>query len=222
MKRTYTKFSVITIIAFCFVANSYSQAVQYFGDVKVKASVVYDPGFSTDSVKLVPVKKQLQWIQIDTDYKTQAKINPTTKNTAWLENVIMKYDVLLPRIPGKPQVVLSGKVEYWGIPMDGEVHHAQAFIHPQILKRYVPDLKMNKGSMKDLRLMITFEMNESPVGYGVLKPRTTTKPQEINSEIKKALALPSTRKVKDAIYNRNETPWGIINLSYYELIKIKN
>jgi hypothetical protein len=75
--------------------------------------------------------------------------------------------------------------------------------------------------MKDLRLMLTFELNESPVGYGIVKARSRTKAKDVNREIKRALASPSTRKVKDAIYNRSETPWGIINLQYYELIKRK-
>lgn len=222
MKLNHTKLLVISVLFVGLVSNTYAQAVQYFGDVKIKASVVVDPGFSSENVRITPAKRQLKWIQIDIDYKTASKTNRTTKSTAWLENVIMKYDVLLPRVSGKPRVVLSGKVEYWALPMDGETHHAQVFIHPQILKRYVPDLKLTKSKMKDLRLLLTFELNESPVGYGVLKPRSTTKASQINAEIKKALALPSTRKVKNAIFNREETPWGIINLSYYELIKRKN
>lgn len=164
----------------------------------------------------------MKWIQIDVDYDTVNATNRTTKSTRWLENVIMKYDVLLPRVSGKPRVVLSGKVEYWALPMDGETHHAQVFIHPQILKRYVPNLKLSKSSMRDMRLALTFELNESPVGGGILKPRSSTKASAVMSEIRKALALPSTRKVKNAIFNREETPWGIINLSYYELIKRKN
>lgn len=221
MKRS---FKIVTLFLLFAVSanNAFSQAVKYFGNVDIKASVVYDPGFTGPNVKLVPVKKSLQWIQFDIDYQAVAKTNKTTKSIAWLDDVTMKYDILLPQVPGKPRVVLSGKVEYWALPLDGETHHAQVFIHPQILKRYVPDLKLTKGKLKELRLRLTFEMNESPVGVGVMKAKASTNESEVYKEIQKALLSPSTLKVKDAIYNRNETPWGIINLSYYELIKRKN
>ena len=133
----------------------------------------------------------------------------------------MKYDVLLPKISGKPRVVISGKVEYWAIPMDGEVHHAQVFIHPQMIKRYLSSMRLSKSKIKDLRLLLTFMKNESPIGYGVFKPRTKLTFRDIKKEIDRALALPSTRKIQNAIYSRAETPWGIVNLSYYELIKRK-
>jgi hypothetical protein len=222
MKRIMISAVLVTVVCVLCTVNAYSQAGKYFTDVVIKASVVQDPGFSAPNVKLVPVKRNLQWIQVDIDYSTVARKNRKTKATAWLENLVMKYAVLLPKVSGKSRVVISGKVEYWGIPMDGEKHHAQVFIHPQILKRYLPDMKLSKSKMKDLRLLLTFELNESAIAYGVLKPRSTTKSNDIKREIDRALGTPSTRKVKNAIYNRSETPWGIINLSYYELIKRKN
>ena len=221
MQQVNNKLLLIIVIAFFSAGTVFAQAVQYFGNVEINASVVVDPGFSTNNVKITPAKRQLKWIQIDVDYQTKAITNKVTKTPQWLENVVMKYEVLLPEVSGKPRVVLSGNVEYWALPMDGETHHAQVFIHPQILKRYVPDLKLNKARMKELRLLLTFELNESPVGYGVLKPKATVTPKEIKAEIDQALRLPSTLKVKNAIFNREETPWGIINLNYYELIKRK-
>ena len=221
MKRNYILSALLFFIVFS-AGNAFSQAVKYFGDVSIKASHVYDPGFDSGNVKLVPVKKSLKWIQFDIDYTSAAKTNRKTKSIQWLDDVIMKYDILLPKVSGKPRVVLSGKVEYWALPLDGEVHHAQVFVHPQILKRYVPNLKLSKGKLKDLKVKLTFEVNESPVGVGVLKSKKKDSPKAISREIQKALMAPSTRKVKNAIYNRNETPWGIINLSYYELIKRKN
>lgn len=222
MQKLISKLLLVTAITLLTSGTVIAQSVQYFGNVEIKTSVVYDPGFSTNNVKITPAKKQLKWIQVDIDYDTKAMVNKETKTPRWLENVVMKYDVLLPRVSGSPRVVLSGNVEYWALPMDGETHHAQVFIHPQILKRYVPNLKLNKSKMKELRLMLTFELNESPVGYGFYKPKSSMSSRGIKGEIDSALRLPSTRKVKNAIFNREETPWGIINLNYYELIKRKN
>ena len=196
-----------------------AQTVKMFKDVVIKANVVQDPGFSTGNVKLRPVNKNQRWIELDVDYTT-ASSHQKNGDVRWATDIVMKYDVLLPRVPGHPRVVLSGKVQYWAIPLDGKVHHAQVFIHPRMLQRYVPGLKLNKGAMNDLRAMLTFELNESPVGGGIMKTRGNKK-VSVAGEVRKALASPATKKIKDAIFNRDETPWGIINLGYYELIKRK-
>ena len=195
-----------------------AQTVKMFKDVTIKANVVQDPGFSTGNVKLRPVNKNQRWIELDVDYTT-ASAHQKNGDVRWATDVVMKYDVLLPRIPGHPRVVLSGKVQYWAIPLDGNVHHAQVFIHPRMLQRYVPGLRLSKSAMNDLRAMLTFELNESPVGGGVMKMRG--KKGNPAGEVRKALASPATKKIKDAIFNRDQTPWGIINLGYYELIKTK-
>ena len=208
----------VSVFMGCFIGLN-AQTVKMFKDVAIKTNVVQDPGFSTGNVKLRPVNKNQRWIELDIDYTT-ASSHLKNGDVRWASDVVMKYDVLLPRISGHPRVVLSGKVQYWAIPLDGEVHHAQVFIHPRMLQRYVPGLKLSKSSMNDLRVMLTFELNESPVGGGIMKKRGGKK-TNVAGEIRKALASPATKKIKDAIFNRDETPWGIINLGYYELIKRK-
>ncbi len=212
---------VLTFLAFGVCDEVLAQAVTYFKNTDVTASVEYDPGFDPPNVKAVAMRKPLQWIQIDVEYTTESRIDPRTKEVAWLEDVTMKYDVLLPEVTGKPRVILSGQVEFWAIPLDGEKHYAQTFIHPQILRRYVPDLKLSKSSMRDLRVLVSFEMNQSPVGYGFMKTKSTSTIEQIGGEVRRALASPATIKAKDAIFSRSETPWGIVNLSHYELEKRK-
>lgn len=211
-----------TLLVMFHCQNIFSQSVKYFGDVKIKARVAYDPEIQASNLTIVPSKRPVKWIQFDIDYKSAAKSNRKTKSIAWVDDVTMKYDILLPQVSGKPRVVLSGKIEYWALPLDGEVHHAQAFVHPNILLRYVPDLKLSKSKLKDLKVKLTFVVNESVVGLGILKKKTSSKTKEVVGSIQKALASPSTLKVKNAIYGRNETPWGVLNLSYYQLIKRKN
>jgi len=220
MKNTRYIVVVASLLFVCAGAIN-AQAIKMFKDVVVKASVVEDPGFSTGNVKLRPVKKNQRWIELDIDYSALSKVDKKG-DPRWMNDVIIKYDVLLPRVAGKPRVVLSGKVQYWAIALDGSVHHAQAFIHPRILQRFVPGLKLNGSAMNDLRVMVTFELNESPVGIGVMKKRGKGKNSSVVTEIKRALSSPSTKKVKDSVFSRDMTPWAIINLGYYELIKQKN
>ena len=194
-------------------------AQMYFTNVQVQANWKLDPGFSTGNVP-EKANKTLYWLQLDVDYDTVMPPNAKGR-VMWLDDVTIKYDILLPVHKGAPVVVLSGKVTYWSIPMDGKTHHAQAFVHPRFIQRYAPELKQRNRELKDFRIVVTFEFNGSGVGGGVVKLRSNTKPQDIVAQLRKALGFASTRKIQNSIFPRNETPWGIINLSNYELIKRK-
>ena len=198
---------------FCAALNLSAQV--YFKDVVVKPRWALDPGFSSGNVEQLVTGGVFKWLEINVDYKTV----PT--KGGWMDNVVFKYDILLPMQKGAPPVVLSGQVGYWSIPMDGKIHHAQAFVHPRFLQRYASQLKFKGRELKDLRVRVTILFNDSPVGMGVNKPSTRTDPRAIVAEVGKALANMRTRKVKDSIFSRNETPWAILNLDYYELIKKK-
>jgi len=208
-----TALSGICLLVFCAALNLSAQV--YFKDVKVKPKWSVDPGFSSSNAAELSSGNVMHWLEIDVEYKAMA-----TKG-GWMDNVTMKYDVLLPAQKGGGKVVLSGKVDYWSIPMDGETHHAQAFVHPRFLQRYAPQLRFRNRELKDLRIRVTFVVNESPVGMGANLPTSRSDPRAIVKEIALALAAMKTVKVPKSIFPRNETPWGILNLDYYELIKRK-
>jgi hypothetical protein len=105
--------------------------------------------------------------------------------------------------------------------MDGDEHHVQAFVHPRILQRYAPGLKLRGSALKKLYLLVTVLRNDSPIGMGVFKPTSKTDPRKVKAAIDSALRLMQTVKAKDSVFGRNETPWGVLNVSYYELIKRK-
>jgi hypothetical protein len=117
--------------------------------------------------------------------------------------------------------VLTGKIDYWAIPMDGKMHHAQAFVHPRFLQRYAPELKFRGRELKDLRIRLIVKFNDSGVGGGTNKPTTRSDPSKIAKEVQQAIASVRTVKVKNSIFSRNETPWAILNIDFYELVKRK-
>jgi hypothetical protein len=80
---------------------------------------------------------------------------------------------------------------------------------------------MKKNDLKDLRIFITVLQNDSPIGMGAFKPTSKTSAKAVMAEIKKAQADRKTFKGKDCVFSRNETPWGVLQVSYYELIKRK-
>jgi len=153
--RDMIKILVGSFLFILCVASAYSQAP--FTEINVAPRWVPDPDIQAGSLIVKGTNNTVRWLQIDVDYVTRPN------KAGWLDNVVLKYDVLLPQTTRKA-VVLSGQVEYWSIEMDGNKHHAQAFIHPKILKRYAPGVKMRKSALQDFRILVTVLVNESPVG----------------------------------------------------------
>jgi hypothetical protein len=210
--RNCCKLIAIVVLCVLSLSNLFGQAL--FKDVKVTPRWVTGPGIQAGNVIERGVKLQTRWLQIDVDFSSIIMKQP------WLDGVVFQYDVLLPQTTSK-KVVLSGKVQYWSIAMDGKTHHVQAFVHPRFLQRYAPGLKMRKSDLKDLRIFITILQNDSPIGMGAYKPTSKTSPKAVRSEIQKALSDRKTFKGKDSVFSRDDTPWGVINVDYYELIKRK-
>jgi len=210
--RTYCKLIAIVVLCVLSLSNLFAQAL--FKDIKVTPKWVTGPGVQAGNVIERGIKTQTRWLQIDVDFTSIIMKQP------WLDDVVFQYDVLLPQTTSR-KVVLSGKVKYWSLAMNGKVHHVQAFIHPRFLERYAPGLKMRKNDLKDLRIFITILQNDSIIGGGAFKPSTRTSSKAIRAEIQKALSDRKTFKGKESVFSRDETPWGVLNVDYYELIKRK-
>ena len=216
MKKSIIQIAVVvSCLSIVSTSNLFSQSV-LFSNVKVTANWVSDPGIQADTLIVRPggSSQSQRWLEMDIEYTAR------TMPSGWLDNVVFQYDVLLPKTT-KRSVILSGNIEYWSIAMDGNKHYAQAFIHPRILQRYAPGLKMRKSELKDLRILLTVKQNGAPVGMGVYKPTTNADPKAIKAAVDKAMNSRDTYKGKDRVFGRDETPWGVLNVNRYELIKRK-
>ncbi len=211
--RTLSK-SVLVIGIFLFAVTSLFSQKALFENIKITPRWSIRPEFAVNNVITRGTNTQSRWLQIDVDYTSVAM------KQAWLDDVIIKYDILLPQTSIK-KVVLSGQIQYWSLAMDGEINHAMAFVHPRFLQRYAPGLRMKKGDLKDLRILVTFIQNDSTIAMGFYKFKSKTTLKSVRTEIGAALQNRTTFKVKDSVFGRDETPWGVINVDYYELIKRK-
>ena len=211
--NAHIKIVAVSVICIFAVTNLFSQQ-RLFDKIKIIPRWVPDPGIQAGNNVNHGTNNEGRWLEIDIDYQA------SVMRQGWLDDVVFKYDVLLPQTT-KRKVVLSGKVTYWSILMDGKIHHAQAFIHPKFLLRYAPGLKMRKNELKKLRIQLTILQNESPVGMGVYLPSSKTTYASVIKEIRAALAMRQTYKGAHSVFGRDQTPWGVLNTSYYELIKRK-
>ena len=209
--KIFMRVVLIVCFAVCFTNSLFSQRV-LFKDVKVTPRWVPSPGINGNVIQRGN-SSQDRWLQVDVDFTSIV-----LQGQPWLDDVVVKYDILLPQTTSR-KVVLSGQTQYWSIAMNGQQHHVQSFIHPRFLQRYAPGLKMNSRDLKDLRILVTFLQNDSIVAMGVYKPSVKASPVAIKGEIDKALQDRRTFKGKESVFSRDETPWGVLNVDYYELIK---
>lgn len=196
-----------------FAAGLQAQQQKLFQGVTVTAEFVQAPIYQA-SVNQIETNER--WIEIKVDYTTAVAAGG---KTTWQDDVTVEYEVLLPKDEkGKDFVMLTGKVSYWSIPMDGKAHQAMAYIHPRFIQRYAPELKLSKGSLKFLFVKTKFTVNSAEVGGGYFLPRGRTS-KDAGGMFQKAATMPGLTRVIDGVFGPDKTPWLFINPGLYEMIK---
>ena len=169
-------------------------------------------------------KADNKWLVVEA-YYSPAEKKITKDKYAWLDDVTVEFEVLIPSSYNGKNVFarFTGQVTYWAIPLDGRRHVFEGFIPPQIVDRYLRSgIKSNRKVLEtSIGAKVTFyDKNHRQVGryFSQLKG-------ESDQQLEKAFERASDSveggviTIKDGIYSRNETPWQFINYSSYDLIK---
>lgn len=224
MRRSVVFPLVLAIFTTWGAANLFAQTQAYFTDIEINTGIAYTPNYSVDNVGSVAGGSPAKWIQIDVEYAPVATKSKTHKDAyAWLENVEIRYEVLIPAtVRGNASFVMcNGKVDYWAIKMDGEKNRAIAHIHPIFLERFAPDLRISKRTARDLHIKVSFYANGALVG-GSLYGRKDSDKQKSALLFNKVATMMNIVRIPDAVLGRNKTPWAYVNVDHYELIKSKD
>ena len=216
MKRA----SLFALIALCISFTTSLLAQQntdLFTEIEVETGFVQTPAINADRVDAVPVKEIGTWLQISLKYKPVKKMDKESRDFAWQDDVSVDYEVLVPTGNGSNSVLLCGTVKYWSIRMDGEVHRDVVHVHPQFLKRYAPNLKLARTSLKDIHVKVKFSVNDADVGRGY--DGKANEVAEKKAIFNKIATDSKIKRIKDSVMGRNKTPWRYINCDAYDLIK---
>ncbi|MCP3968200.1 MAG: hypothetical protein GY750_00740 [Lentisphaerae bacterium] len=79
------------------------------------------------------------WLLVEATYNAP-KIKMGNAAT-WVDDISMEVEVIIPAYYQGRKVValLTGKIPYWSIPMDGKKHIAMACVPPRVIARYARD-----------------------------------------------------------------------------------
>lgn len=214
---------LVALVFSCFAAVTHGQQVQVFKNLEIRQQFQDTPRISSGNIP-EDYTYQQKWFQIDVRYETlEQKIRGYDKKFAWLDDVTVKYDVLLPSLyrGKKVYALMSGEITYWSIRLDGERHYTQAFINPRILQRYAyPGMKLDsKAAAKTIRTRVTFySKDRRPLARVYYVPRKTSE-AKVEAEFKEAEKALEVVKLPDTIFSRDKTPWAVLNFDKYEIIK---
>jgi len=198
-------------------APAFAQAQSRFQNVAITVGFVQSPQYEIKTIS--QILSNDRWLEVKVDYTTALVAARDGRGTEWLDDVNFEYEVLLPTDEkGGNYVLLTGRVEYWSIPMDGKKHQADAYIHPRFIQRYAPDLKMRAASLKNLYVKVTITANRAIVGGSFYAPRGKTN-AEANAMFQRAATMTTLTRVIDSVFGRDKTPWLFVNPDQYELIK---
>jgi hypothetical protein len=161
-----------------------------------------------------------RWLKISVTYALP--LSGTKKSTNWLDDVTVKVDVLYPSYYRGKDVtaILSGKVVYWSLALDGEKHVADFYIPPQVIQRYSQPNTKIKNSLKKSAVRISFYDNQQQLlGRAYYSGNKKTSDATVAKSFATAEKLLGLLKLPGTVLARNKTPWENFNPDAYDLIK---
>ncbi len=169
-------------------------------------------------------KADFKWLVVEVGFTPREKKISKDK-FAWLDNLILQYEVLMPSYHNGKNVMalLTGEVTYWAIPLDGKKHVFEGFIPPQIIDRYLRSgLKANRKALESsVAARVTFYNKSRKLlarYYSSLKGEDDAKMEKVFDRATDSVEG-GVLVLKDSVYGRADTPWRDINFSSYDLIK---
>ena len=159
------------------------------------------------------------------------------KNGEWLDGVKMIVLVAYPEIAGRTRKetiygLFAGTTTFWSIPLDGKKHYATMFVPPHLLARYTniraKSPKKNDGkqtksnyrlSARDFFAEVVFTTPSGlELGRGYCNVDGARSINEKDAYFRRLENQVGKRKINDAVFPRNRSPWSLINPERFDLI----
>ncbi|MDR0932877.1 MAG: hypothetical protein LBM70_07670 [Victivallales bacterium] len=150
-----------------------------------------------------------RWLVIAVEFTPVA---PPKMRRAWIDGATLSVRAMFnaPSESKKQTHVFSGKSVFWTIPLDAKKHIATMMIPPQLLDRYLP--RTGSGSVASSSNAeveaVFFDRDGAEIGRGYYSTKKWIVP-------KNAVEVPNS------IFARNETPWSILDVDYFDLLQAK-
>ena len=169
------------------------------------------------------------WMVINLSYKmpsrpTKVKNKPYT----FIDNPYIEWEIVTHLLINKKKVLgrVTGRTNYWSIPVDGKKHKALAVVPPIIMDRYFLYKGSNVLSTLNKSIFIKATLYTSD-GKSLATwisdangcKRGTPGRANIKGLFSKMANKQDVVTIKGGIYPKNKSAWSFINIQEYDLIK---
>ncbi|QSH42493.1 hypothetical protein P0136_02475 [Lentisphaerota bacterium ZTH] len=218
--------TLIMLLLFSFVAadklnaQSYTQGkIGPFKNINVKLRFHATPLYEVFNHSNSTDTNFRGWLLIEVSYLVP-KIK-TGNASLWVDDITMEVELIMPaRFKGRKVVaILTGKVPYWSIPMDGKKHLAMACVPPRVIARYARE--GNKMKEKNLLARVSFYTKSRRLLGRAYSSSGSMSPSQAGRYFDKYGGPVSSGalKLEGLIVPRNKTPWAFVNYDYYDMIR---
>ncbi len=191
-------------------------------DKKIKLAMKPAPNYKIINGNNV-TNSSKNWLTINLSYKMpEVKSKLKNKRYAFIDNPYIEWEVLTKLVSGNKASIglVTGRTNYWAIPVDGRVHHAIGLVPSVILKRYFVyqgDLRSSLNKTIFVRATLYSSQGASlAVWYSSDKINDKTNAKGLFNRVKNNK---NAVKIKGGVYPKNKTAWSYINIQKYDLIK---
>jgi hypothetical protein len=155
-----------------------------------------------------------KWLVIELEYIPLINRKNKLSSFNFNNSFDIKFEAIVLKANIKSIFLLSTTVSYWPISFDGKKHYELALIPFSILNKITQQKKDNKFLKEMIKIKATFYFNKTVIGQAYY-PHTKTSVRLFSAADS---SLEITR-LAGMIFNRNQTPWLLIDPDKYELIK---
>ncbi len=214
----------LLVTAFCLVVGFFpvlktTAQNSQFKNVEVKLSLERTPKFSISNTPNSSSSGAGKWLLVELSY-TPPKLALASNSYRWLDEPGIEAEVIFPAYYNGQNVMalLSGKVVYWSIPLDGKKHYSLLLVPPQIITRYSRPGKKLKES--DIIARLSMYTRERQLLLRAFNDKMSFSENQANRLISQLAAPVSTAlRLPNTVLSRNRTPWAWIDYDRYNLIK---
>jgi len=160
------------------------------------------------------------------DYEDRSDKKRSKFSGEWLEDVTLGVQVVFRDALGttsrRPMgaALLSTRVEFWSIALDGRPHAYFLYIPPQLIERCMPSRDartVNVSTVKDYLICVTFFHKKWGVlGQGYFGAKTRRPAAEFRELLK---TVPTQSVFHGSIVPRSQSPWGLNDMEQFDLEK---
>ncbi len=216
------KTCLVAVIAGMLCVSAWAQRSEF--NVSVKVEFLPTPVYVLTNYDNEVPSLKVQWLAIKVTY-TPPGIKDG-KDYAWVDDIRMETELMFSAKYNNQEIMAytTGRVDFWAIQLDGQKHQAMMLLPPQVLQRYGNQTVNNYRKLKIYtRVKFINTKNNAVLGTVIAGGSGSDKESDINAAFNQVSSpVAAVLRLPNLVLPVEKTPWSLINLDSYDMIKPRN